>query len=171
MRLLVFRSAVPFAYLAFGLGLLAISLLAGWLAVRAFRRRPHRLPSFILPVLLLLTVALTIAANLREDALLDTNPIVAGPGDLLGIWRDDPALLELRPDSSYRCNAPVGSRALCGTPTERGRWWRDGDYVLVLQAPERQRVTLRLIRYAGILRLTDEPEDPDMWSGHLGFHR
>ncbi len=83
MRVLVFRSAIPFAYLAFGLGLLAISLLALWLMVRAVRRRPHHFISFVLPVILLLAVAVTIAANLREDPLLDPNPIVTGPGELL----------------------------------------------------------------------------------------
>jgi len=169
MRFLVFRSAVPFAYLAFTLGLLAMFILACWLTVRAFRSRPHRLVSFILPILLLLVVALTVSANLREETALDPNPIVAAT-DLLGTWRDGPAVLELRSDSSYRCNVPAG-KALCGASIENGRWERDGDYVLVLEAPERQRVRLRLIRYAGILHLTDEQDEPDMWSGHLGFHR
>jgi len=171
MRLLVFRSAIPFAYLAFGLGLLAISLLAIWLIVRAVRRRPHRRTSFVLPVVLLLAVALTIAANLREDALLDPNPILASPSDLLGTWRDGSALLELRSDSSYRCNVPPNDRALCGTPTEGGRWRRDGDFVVILEGSEHQQVKLRVIRYANVLHLTDEQDDPDMWSGHLGFHR
>ena len=171
MRVLVFRSAIPFAYLAFALGLLGISLLAFWLMVRAVRHRTQHLPSFVLPVILLLAVAVTIAANLREDALLDPNPIVTGPGELLGTWRDGSALLELRPDSSYRCSVPSSNRTLCGTPTENGRWRRDGDFDLVLEGSEQQRVTLRLLRYADALRLTDEQDDPDMWSGRLGFHR
>jgi|ERR1041384_295261 hypothetical protein len=171
MRLLVFRSAIPFAYLAFALGLVAISLLAMWLIVRAVRRRPHRGTAFVLPVMLLLAVALTIAANVREDALLDLNPIVASTSDLLGTWRDGSALLELRPDSSYRCNVPPNDRALCGTPTASGHWRRDGDFIVILEGSDHQQVKLRVIRYANVLRLTEEQDDPDMWSGRLGFHR
>ena len=171
MRFLVFRSAIPFAYLAFGLCLFALFLLACWLLVRAFRSRPHRTVAFIPPMVLLLAIALTVSANLREEAALDPNPIVDVPGDLLGTWRDGPALLELRSDSSYRCNVPAGTQALCGASNENGRWHRDGDYVLVLEALDRPQVRLRLIRYDGILHLTDEEEDPDMWSGHLGFYK
>jgi hypothetical protein len=111
------------------------------------------------------SVALVIAANLAYDAALELNPRVTVT-DLAGAWRKGSATLDLRADGTYQCDGGASCAGFGAT----GRWTHDGDFQLLFTpAGAAERLVRRVVRYAGQLRLTEEIEDPDMWSGALTF--
>jgi hypothetical protein len=162
---LAIRTAAPFGYLVIVAALVGagvVGLVALWQGLRA---RPRRLGQALAGGALFAAVALLIGMNLIYDATLEMNPMVTVP-DLAGAWRNGSVTLDLRADGTYQC---TGGAACAGFgPT--GRWTRDGDFLLLFTpAGDGERLVQRVVRYAGQLRLTEEVEDPDTWSGALTF--
>ena len=168
----VFRTAFPFGYLILlGLPLLGAIVWGVVLLARDVRRyRGDGQVRMSWGLLILAGVALFIGVNVIYDRALDLNPQIT-PADLVGTWRRGRATLELHADGSYRCSGggdckPLGSE---------GRWTHDGSSqldFLVGEGEFRAVTRRRVVRYAGVLRLTEAAGDPDMWDGVLTFaHR
>jgi len=157
-------TAIPFGYLVFYLGLLALFLggVAG--LVVALWHQPRR-PWVALTGALGAVFALAVfGINVEADAALDLNPSIPSDSALLGTWRSRHATLTLSPDGSYHCSA----QAACGRLGVTGRWQRSEEFDVRLVGAQ-DSVLYRVVRYRGILRLTEEMEDPDMWDGRFLF--
>jgi hypothetical protein len=159
---------VPLQYLVVvGLPLLGLALF-----VRDVRSRPRpgamRLSRGLV---ILAAVVLYVGLNEAYGPALELNPVV-GAQDLVGLWQDGAATLDLRADGSYRCTS---TRVECDTfgPSGRGAHSGDGELTFTQGSGDDRRTLLRrVVRYAGALRLTDPFDDPDGWDGALSFaHR
>ena len=81
------------------------------------------------------------------------------PNELVGTWKDSGQTLILKSDSTY---------SLARAPSAlQGKWKLNGTF-LVLSGYS----PMAVIRVNHNIRiLSDTPEDPDDWSGHLGFRQ
>jgi hypothetical protein len=170
LRFFIFRTAFPFGYLLFvGLPLLGAIGLGVTLLMRDVRKLPRSgAMQLSWGLVILAGVALYLGLTEVYARALDLNPVV-NERDLVGLWRDGAATLELQADGTYRCGK---SREACGAFSQMGRWVHDGSFQLSFTpagGSERSTLVRRIVRYAGTLRLTSAFEDPDEWDGALSF--
>ena len=99
----------------------------------------------------------------------DWNPYVADHRELVGTWREGPAVLELTVDGRYTCRGGPACAALSSS----GAWEREADFYVRFTPAAAPAVEWRLTRAAGRLRFAagDTFSDPDMWSPDLTFEQ
>jgi hypothetical protein len=160
-----FRTAIPFGYLAFAIGFIAV-VVAGlrWL-IRGLMATPPDGVRVAAGAFILVGAGVFFVANVAYSAALDLNPYPHA-AQVTGEWSDGPAPLTLGAKGDYDCRGGDACTGLCNS----GRWRLDESAsTLELECPDGHWVRQRIVRYAGALRLTDPILDPDMWDGRLTF--
>jgi hypothetical protein len=164
MDAFIFRTAIPFGYLAFwgGVAVLAVTTLGT--VGRGIRsgRTAHTLGGGIVVAGLVALAAINVAAEKK----LDFNPLIRDDTELAGRWRDGTSVLDLRADGTFTCQG--GDE--CSELGPAGTWsWRD--FQITFCGPTGVTVVRRIIRYDGESRLANWPADPDTWNGQFSFRR
>lgn len=158
----VFRTAVPFGYLAFWGGLAIFALVSGALFVRGVRS--SRKGRAVVGGLVLAGIAVVVAINVAADRALDLNPVIRDRAEIAGLWKDGTAVLDLRSDGSYVCRG--GDACVDLGP---GGSWIWGDSRIDFQQATGTTAARLVLRYRHELRLTKDPGDFDAWDGDLSF--
>jgi hypothetical protein len=162
VEVLVLRTAAPFGYAFFIAGLLFAATVGIVFVFRGLRKSQHFLAAGGL--VLVLGVAAIVWANIDAERDVDLNPSIVGDEALVGVWTHGDTTLRLSSDHAYQC-----SGRNCEALGALGMWSRLGDFEILFR-PADDRVQRRRVVSAGRrLRLTEMPEDPDMWNGRLTF--
>ena len=160
----IFRTAVPFGYLAFWGGLVVLSGASVGIVIRSLR--PFRKRRMVAGSMLFAALALLGAVNVFAEQKLDFNPLIRERGDLVGVWKDGTATLDLRADGTFLCQGD----GECSGVGPTGAWtWHD--FEVKFRSIAGRTVVRRILRYGQELRLASLPDDPDVWDGRLSFRR
>jgi hypothetical protein len=158
----VFRSAVPFGYLGFWVGVVVLEIIALALVVGGLRSA--RKGTAISGGLLLTGLIVVTVVNVIYDKNLDTNPMIHGRQELAGSWKDGAATLELRLDGTFACQGGNECSELRGAGA-----WAWNDFEITFRPATGPEVVRRIVRYDDELRLANVPGDLDAWDGRFSF--
>jgi hypothetical protein len=133
-----------------------------------FRAGRKRRPAFaVAAVGVMLTGALTLLVFVRDESAIDVNPLITSEAELLGVWSEAHAALELDRNGRYVCRGRS-----CGQLAARGRWDRSGDFAVHFAPDTNQGVALqafRIVSYHGRLYMAPAPGNLEQWDPDLRF--
>lgn len=162
----IFRTGMPFGYIAFAVSQLVIVGLGLKLLWQGLRARPVNLLRSAGGGAMLAMVVFVVGANIVFEESLDLSPFFTAE-DIPGDWRDGKSRLLLRANGSYSCD---GGNS-CDTTGASGYWRSNGSFDLLFTSENGRSRQMRVVRYRGHLRLTEGVDDPDLWAGRLLFEQ
>ncbi|PIR16663.1 MAG: hypothetical protein COV48_09530 [Elusimicrobia bacterium CG11_big_fil_rev_8_21_14_0_20_64_6] len=161
-----FRTAIPFGYLFFFGGLLALVIGGLYLVIAGALRRPRERAGIACGTFMVALGGWLFWSAAGAGGNLDLNASYSSE-TLVGKWEQDGSILVLNKDGTFVCS----NGGECTTFGERGRWNKrrggnDIEFVSSGKTIERAPVS-----YNEEIWFTDLSGDPDMWNGRLMFRQ